>query len=134
MSPHARTCVALCTHVCRPICTHRSSFSLSRSRSRTAPLAILALVLAPPSFLHSPVAVNKPISITDEMFIAKGILSPVRLAQWLARGAGPVATSGCDFGGFFRSRPSLDQRALGRRPTVSRATATSAVRDALRVV
>jgi len=109
MSPYARTCVALCTHVCRPICTHRSSFSLSRSRSRTAPLAILARVLAPPSFLHSPVAVNKPISITDEMFIAKGALSPVRLAQWLARGAGPVATSGCDFGGFFRSRPSLDQ-------------------------
>ena len=44
--------------------------------------------------------INEPLSITDQMFVGKGILSPARVAQWLARGSGPLATSGCDFGGL----------------------------------
>ena len=36
-------------------------------------------------------------------------LVPARLAQWLARGSGPLATSGCDFGGFVRTRDALAQ-------------------------
>ena len=53
--------------------------------------------------------INAPLSITDEMFLTKGILSPARVAEWLARGSGPLATSGCDFGGFFRTRQGMDQ-------------------------
>lgn len=51
--------------------------------------------------------INKPISITDEMFLSSGILNPRRVAQWATLGSGPLATTGCDFGGFFRTEPSL---------------------------
>ena len=43
------------------------------------------------------------------MFLAKGILSPTRLVEWVARGSGPISTSGCDFGGFFTTRKGLAQ-------------------------
>ena len=47
--------------------------------------------------------ITEPLAITDQMFLTKGILSPARIAEWLARGSGPLATSGCDFGGFFKT-------------------------------
>ena len=49
--------------------------------------------------------VTSPLSITDEMFWRRsGALSPRRVGEWLLRGSGPLASSGCDFGGFFSSR------------------------------
>ena len=53
--------------------------------------------------------ITEPLAITDQMFLAKGILSPARVVEWLARGSGPVATSGCDFGGFFKTARSREQ-------------------------
>ena len=47
--------------------------------------------------------INEPLAITDEMFLTKGVLHPARIAEWLLRGSGPLATSGCDFGGFFKT-------------------------------
>ena len=41
--------------------------------------------------------ITKPISITDEMFLAGGVLSPARVGEWLVRGSGPVATTGEDY-------------------------------------
>lgn len=39
-------------------------------------------------------------------------LSPVALAQWALRGAGPLATSGCDHGAFVRTDEGLAQADL----------------------
>lgn len=59
--------------------------------------------------------ITQPIAITDEMFIAKGVLSPRRVAEWLYRGSGPCATTGCDTGGFFSTRAGLQQPDLQMR-------------------
>ena len=53
--------------------------------------------------------ITKPLSITDQMFVASGVLKPSRVLEWLTRGSGPLATSGCDFGGFFTTRKGLLQ-------------------------
>lgn len=59
--------------------------------------------------------ITQPIAITDQMFIAKGVLSPRRVAEWLYRGSGPCATTGCDTGGFFSTRAGLQQPDLQMR-------------------
>jgi choline dehydrogenase-like flavoprotein len=51
------------------------------------------------------VTVSSAISITDEMFLGRGVLNPARVVEWLARGSGPLATTGCDYGGFFKCVP-----------------------------
>ena len=57
--------------------------------------------------------ISKPISITDEMFLGKtGVLNPRRILQWLRKGSGPLSTSGCDFGGFFRTSQKIGRRGL----------------------
>ena len=48
--------------------------------------------------------INQRCSITDKMMVGKGRLNPLRVAEWLGNGSGPLATSGCDFGGFFHTR------------------------------
>lgn len=53
--------------------------------------------------------IQRPIAITDQMFLARGLLSPVRVAQWLVRGSGPLATSGCDWGAFVKTGAGLSQ-------------------------
>lgn len=46
--------------------------------------------------------IRRKLSITDQLFVpTTSVLRPSRLLQWLLRGSGPLATTGCDFGGFF---------------------------------
>ena len=66
--------------------------------------------------------ITQPLAITDEMFLTGGVLSPARVAEWLARGSGPLATSGCDTGGFFKTdtrhtQPDLQLRSVYGIPT-----------------
>jgi len=53
--------------------------------------------------------INQPLAITDQMFVANGVLHPARIGEWLLRGSGPIATTGCDFGGFFKTDKSCSQ-------------------------
>jgi len=53
--------------------------------------------------------VHKRVSITDQMMLpGTGVLNPVRLAQWLALGRGPLASTGCDHGGFFATAAAAE--------------------------
>ncbi|CAM9799712.1 unnamed protein product, partial [Phaeothamnion confervicola] len=52
--------------------------------------------------------ISRPVAITDHLFRRNSTkLRPLAVARWLLTGRGPLASPGCDNGGFFRSSPEL---------------------------